>query len=77
MLRTALGSYPAKWFFKPGDATLVGFESSYTNEEDPCEVYCYDFKEVNGVKLPHTFVVRWGEKPYCTMTITSYTLGKK
>jgi S1-C subfamily serine protease len=77
VLRTALGSNTANWYFKQGDATLVGFESRYSNDEDPCEVYCYDYKDVNGIQMPHTLVVRWGDKAYCTLAIDSYTLGKK
>lgn len=77
VIRTVVDNYTTKWFFNPKDATLVGWESSFSKEEDPCEVYAYDHKDVNGIKLPHKLVVRWGDKAYCTMTIKSYTLGKK
>ena len=61
----------------PKDGTLVWWEMSFTKDEDPCEVYAYDHKDAGGVKLPHKLVVRWGDKVYATMTIKSYTLGKK
>ena len=40
-------------------------------------MYFYDFKDVNGVKLPHKVSVRWGDKGYAVLTVKSYTLGKK
>jgi len=77
VLRTEIGSYTAKWYYSPADGTLVGFESSFSKEEDPCEVYCADYRDANGVKLPHKLTVRYGDKAYGTMTIKAYTLGKK
>jgi serine protease Do len=77
VIRTAVENYTTKWFFHPKDATLVGFESSFNKDEDPCEVYAYDHKAVHEVNLPHKLVARWGDKVYCTLTIKSYTLGKK
>ena len=74
VIRTAVDVYTTKWFFHPKDATLVGFETTFKSDEDPCEVYLGDYKEVSGVKLPHAMTVRWGDKVYCTMTIKSYTL---
>jgi S1-C subfamily serine protease len=77
VLRTKKGQFEAKWFFDPKDATLIGFESSFAKEEDPCEIYFYDMKDVDGVKMPHTLTVRWGDKGYAVVKVKSYTLGKK
>ncbi len=77
VLRTVQGNYSAKWFFDPKDSSLIGFESTFSKDEDPCEVYFFDYKEVNGIKLPHKMTVRWGDKAYCSMTVKGYTLGKK
>ncbi|MCU0704722.1 MAG: trypsin-like peptidase domain-containing protein [Fimbriiglobus sp.] len=77
VIRTAVDNYVTKWYFHPKDATLVGWETTFVKEEDPCEVYACDHKDVNGVKLPHCLIVRWGDKVYATLTIKSYTLGKK
>jgi S1-C subfamily serine protease len=77
VIRTLVDNYTTKWFFHPKDGTLVGWETSFSKEEDPCEVYAYDHKDAGGVKLPHKLIVRWGDKVYCTMTIKTYTLGKK
>ena len=77
VIRTKKGQFEGKWFFDPKDGTLVGFESGFAKEEDPCEVYFSDYKEVSGVKMPHVMTVRWGEKGFAVLTVKGYTLGKK
>ena len=77
VLRTQIGSYVTKFFIHPKDATLVGLEMSFSKEEDPCEIYFYDYKDVNGVKMPHQMSVRYGDKAYGSLAIKNYTLGKK
>ncbi len=77
VIRTVVDNYTTKWFFHPKDATLVGWETSFSKDEDPCEVYAYDHKQVSGVKVPHKLIVRWGDKAYAALTIKTYTLGKK
>jgi len=76
VIRAQKGTYVAKFFFDQKSGQLVGFESTYTKDEDPCEVYVTDFKDVNGLKLPHKIAVRSGDKPYCTMTIDDYNAKK-
>jgi serine protease Do len=77
VIRTKKGQFEGKWFFDPKDAALIGCESWFAKEEDPCEMYFSDFKDVSGVKLPHKVAVRWGEKGYAVLTVKNYTLGKK
>jgi serine protease Do len=77
VIRTKKGQFEGKWFLNPTDATLVGCESWFSKDEDPCEMYFSDHKDVSGVKLPHKITVRWGDKGYAVLTVKSYTLGKK
>jgi serine protease Do len=77
VIRTVVDNYTTKWYFHPTDATLVGWETSFNKDEDPCEVYAADHKAVHEVKLPHRLIVRWGDKVYCTLSIKGYTLSKK
>ena len=79
VIRTTVSNYTSKWYFDPKTADLIGFESSFKGEEDPCEVYFADFKDVNGVKMPHKMTVRWGDKVYAVITVKDkgYNLGKK
>ena len=54
---TEHGAVAGKWFFSPEGpeaARLRGRPSS--KDEDPCEVYFSDYKDVDGRKLPHRIV---------------------
>lgn len=82
VINTKYGSVDCKWFFSQKDGTLLGFEtyiakdSEILDERDPCEVYFYDYKDVDGKKLPHKMVVHYRDKKYATLTVTKYTLEK-
>jgi serine protease Do len=71
-----------KWYFalkdQPGipAGTLIGFEVTAARGADPCEVYLYDFKAVDGRVLPHKFVVQYGNDRFATFTIKEYKLAK-
>jgi serine protease Do len=77
VLRTKKGQFEAKWFFSRTDSSLIGFESGFAKEEDPCEIYFTEYKETSGLKLPHKMTVRWGDKGYAILTVKNYNLGKK
>jgi len=72
----------AKWYFalkdRPGipAGTLIGFEVTAARGVDPCEVYLYDFKPVDGRVLPHKFVVQYGNDRFATFTVKEYKLAK-
>jgi serine protease Do len=76
------GSVNCKWYFSRKDDTLVGFESflskdaTDSEERDPCEVYLYDYKDVDGRKLPHRMVVWYQDKRYATLTVDAYKIAK-
>ena len=55
---------------------MLGFETYITKESDPCEVYLYDYKDVDGKKLPHRMEVRYGDRRYAVLTVGKYTLNK-
>lgn len=82
VIDTKHGSANCKWYFSRKDNTLLGFEmyvakdARETEDRDPCEVYCYDYKDVGGRKLPHRFEVRYRDKRYATLTVSSYNLEK-
>ena len=76
VLRTKHGSTECKWYISQNDNTLLGFETYITKDSDPCEVYFYDYKDVDGRKLPHRIEVRYGDLRYAILTINKYTLNK-
>jgi S1-C subfamily serine protease len=74
VLRTKHGSVVCKWYYARSDHRLLGFETSLTKDEDPCEVYLSDYKPVDGRFLPHRIECRHGDKRYAVLTVTKYTL---
>ena len=79
---TKHGSVNCRWYFALKDSTLMGFETYLTkdskdpDEADPCEVFFYDYKDVDGRKLPGRIEVRHADKRYAILTPTKWTLGK-
>jgi hypothetical protein len=76
VLRTRHASVECKWYFDRKEHALLGVETYVTKDGDPCEVYFYDYKDVDGRKLPHRLEVRFGDKQYAVLTINKYNLAK-
>ncbi|MHB1422285.1 MAG: S1C family serine protease [Gemmataceae bacterium] len=76
VLRTRLAGVDGKWYFsmKNDDMAgqLLGFEIWLDRDEDPCEVYLFDYKDVDGGKLPHRFEVRFGDKTYANLIVNAW-----
>jgi S1-C subfamily serine protease len=76
VLNTRHGTFLTKWFFSRVDQKLLGFEVRVQEQnEDPCEVYLYDYRPVQGRQLPHGFQVWYQDRRYGNFTVTSYQLG--
>jgi hypothetical protein len=76
VLRTRHASIDCKWYFSRKDYTLLGMETYITRDADPCEVYFFDYRTVEGRKLPHRIEIRYGDKRYAILTVDKYTLNK-
>lgn len=74
VIHTEFAAVKGKWYFSLEDQKLLGFEIWVSDDEDPCEVYLHDYKEIDGRQLPHTFVVRHGNNRYAVLRATDYTL---
>jgi hypothetical protein len=76
VIRTRHASADGKWYFSTKDdgtaGQMLGFELRLDRDEDPCEVYLSDYKDVNGGKLPHRILVRFGDKNYADLTVNSW-----
>jgi len=77
VIRTKQGQFESKWFFSQKDGTLLGGEISLYKDEDPCELFFSDYKDVGDRKLPHRIECRFGDKRYAVITARTYTLEKK
>ncbi|MCZ2343691.1 MAG: trypsin-like peptidase domain-containing protein [Bacteroidales bacterium] len=76
VLRTKHGAFETKWYFSRANRQLLGCESTIVKEEDPCELYFFDYRDHGGHKLPHRIEVWHGSKPYATLLIRDYQFGK-
>jgi S1-C subfamily serine protease len=76
VIRTRHAGVDGKWYFSmKNDETagqLLGFEVWLDRDEDPCEVYLFDYKDVEGGKLPHRIEIRFGDKPYANLVVNSW-----
>jgi S1-C subfamily serine protease len=73
VLRTEYAGVPGKWYFSGKDQSLLGFEISPDRERDPCEVYLSDYqKDSDGRMTPKRIEVRYGDKVYAVMDVTSF-----
>jgi serine protease Do len=76
VLLTEEADITTKWYFSKKDHTLLGLELVVERNEDPCEVYFYDYQDVNGRKLPHRMEIRNGNERFATFLIKEYKLAK-
>jgi len=78
VLRTKHAGIPGKWYFSLKDdgtrGQLLGFEVTADRDEDPCEVYLSQYKDVDGRKLPHHIEVRSGNGVYAVLEVSAYKL---
>jgi serine protease Do len=76
VLNTRHGTYLTKWFFARADGKLLGFEvRTQDANEDPCEVYFYDYRPVQGRQLPHGMQVWYQDRRYGYFTIGGHRFG--
>lgn len=76
VLHTEEGDVQGKWYFSLKDQTLLGFEIWIGRNDDPCEVYLSDYREVDGRKMPHRLEVRYGNEKFGTFAVKSWKVGK-
>ncbi|HTU91247.1 MAG TPA: trypsin-like peptidase domain-containing protein [Gemmataceae bacterium] len=83
VLRTRHAGVDGKWYFSmKNDETagqLLGFEIWLDRDDDPCEVYLFDYRDVDGGgKLPHRLEIHFGDKTYANLIVNAWkkTEGK-
>jgi S1-C subfamily serine protease len=69
------GGVETRFFFDPESADLIGMEMQSADDEDPCEIYFSDYREVGGRFLPHQWNIRHGDEVFAELTISDYALG--
>jgi hypothetical protein len=74
VLRSKHGSVECKWYFSRKDQLLLGFETTISRDESPCEVYLCDYRPVEGRMLPHRMEVHWSGKKYGVFSFKTFSL---
>ncbi len=76
VLNTEYAGVACKWFFSPADRTLLGFECYVDKDRDPCEVAFFDYKDVEGRKLPQRIEVRYADKEFGKYAVKAYSFAR-
>jgi S1-C subfamily serine protease len=77
VIRTQHAGIPAKWYFSmksDSRGTLLGFEVTPDRDEDPCEVYLSEYRDVDGRQLPHRMEIRYGDKTWAVLNVNTWKL---
>jgi len=69
------GGVETRFYFDPENADLVGIEMQPSDDEDPCEIYFSDVREVEGRYLPHRWTIRHGDEVFAEVSIASYNFA--
>jgi hypothetical protein len=77
VLITRHGPFAAKWYFSPTDQKLLSMEMQLRSDEDPCELYFYDYRPVADGSLPHRLTVQYGDLHYGTFTLNRFEMAQK
>ncbi len=75
VLKTSHGPFQTKWYFDLKTAQLVGMEHRSADNEDPCEVFFSDYRDVGGRQLPHRIAVWHNDNHYGTFDVSGYKLA--
>jgi S1-C subfamily serine protease len=66
-----------EFFFDPSTGQLVLIEMFASDDDDPCQITCSDYREMKGVSLPHRLDILYGEKPYQAIQFAEINLTAK
>jgi hypothetical protein len=69
------GGVETRFLFDTESADLIGIEMQAADDEDPCEIYFSDYREVDGRYLPHQWTVRHGDEVFTELKVSSYSFA--
>jgi len=71
-LVTSTAGVETRFYFDADAGHCTGLELRITDDEDPCEIYFDDFRQVDGRTLPFHWTVRHGDDTFADLKIASY-----
>jgi hypothetical protein len=67
----------SRFYFDSDSGHCTGLEMRVADDEDPCEIYFDDIRQVDGRSLPFHWTVRHGDDVFADVKIVSYDFGAK
>jgi S1-C subfamily serine protease len=71
------GGVACRFYFDRRDATLLAIELFPEDHVDPCEIYFSEYRDLDGRRLPHRMEVRFGDEPFHTFHVDTFTTENK
>ena len=71
-LVTTTAGVESRFYFDPDKGDCTGVELRLADDEDPCEIYFDDIRQVDGRSLPFHWTVRHGDDVFADIKISSY-----
>jgi S1-C subfamily serine protease len=69
------GGVESRFYFDPDHGDLIAIEMQSADDEDPCEIYFDDIREVEGRYLPFRWTIRHGDEEFARFMIATYQFG--
>jgi serine protease Do len=66
-----------RFYFDPAEGDLLAIELFPDENSDPCEVYFFDYRQMDGHFVPGTMVVRFGDEPFPTFKIGAFRVERR
>jgi hypothetical protein len=71
-LVTTTAGVETRYYFDGDTGNCTGLELRIADDEDPCEIYFDDFRQVDGRSLPFHWTVRHGDEVFADLKVASY-----
>ena len=71
-LVTTTAGVEGRFYFDPEKGHCTGLELRVADDEDPCEIYFDDIRQVEGRSLPFHWTVRHGDEVFADIKVSSY-----
>jgi len=66
-----------RFYFDPAEGDLLAIEFFPDDNSDPCEVYFFDYRAIDGRFVPGRMEVRFGDKPFAAFKIDAFKAEKR
>jgi S1-C subfamily serine protease len=74
-LVTTTAGVESRFYFDSVKGHCTGVELRVADDEDPCEIYFDDIRQVDGRSLPFHWIIRHGDEVFADIKVSSYDWG--